>query len=187
MKTIRNGVFETNSSSTHSICISKQDVDITSLPKSIKFELDDFGWAVEEVNRANYLYTAICSIDSSHLFDRESWIEFITETLAEFNIDVMFETPKYNSDYRYLQNGGIDHGHNLSDFLTALYNDKMKLLRYLFSDSHVYTGNDNEWYNDKTYSTFEVACEKMYNYDTEEYIDNPYHDSEKYEYFYKDN
>ena len=35
MKTIRKSVFETNSSSTHSICITKNPVNI--LPKAIHF------------------------------------------------------------------------------------------------------------------------------------------------------
>jgi hypothetical protein len=42
MKQIRKGVFETNSSSTHSICIAKDDG--LTIPKSLHFDFGEFGW-----------------------------------------------------------------------------------------------------------------------------------------------
>ena len=39
---IRRGCFETNSSSTHAICIATEDV--LNIPKNIHFGFDDFGW-----------------------------------------------------------------------------------------------------------------------------------------------
>lgn len=41
-KQIRRGCFETNSSSTHAICIATDDV--LNIPKDIHFGFDDFGW-----------------------------------------------------------------------------------------------------------------------------------------------
>jgi len=35
---IRRGTFETNSSSTHAICITKSDVDKANLPNYVEFE-----------------------------------------------------------------------------------------------------------------------------------------------------
>ena len=42
IKKIRQSVFETNSSSTHSICIAT-DTTI-DFPKSLHFEFGEFGW-----------------------------------------------------------------------------------------------------------------------------------------------
>ena len=55
MKTIRSNVFETNSSSTHSIAIPK-NCEATNF---ISFHVGDFGWGWEEVDPADYFYTAI--------------------------------------------------------------------------------------------------------------------------------
>ena len=42
---IRQGVFETNSSSTHAICISKDhDTSKLKLPDSVSFDHGEFGW-----------------------------------------------------------------------------------------------------------------------------------------------
>ena len=43
MINIRHGLFETNSSSTHAICIAKKN-DGLVIPQSLDFILNDFGW-----------------------------------------------------------------------------------------------------------------------------------------------
>lgn len=54
-------MFETNSSSTHSICITKSDV--LDIPSSVYFTTGEFGWSHQKLNsvkeKASYLYTAI--------------------------------------------------------------------------------------------------------------------------------
>ena len=58
------------------------------------------------------------------------------------------------------------------------------LLRYLFEDSHIYTGNDNSNENgDDCYEAFDTIwddekCEEVPNYK---------HDEERYDYFFKGN
>ena len=54
---IRSNVFETNSSSTHSICIQKKPVDADY--SYIAFHAGEYGWEERIVNLGNYLYTAI--------------------------------------------------------------------------------------------------------------------------------
>ena len=58
---IRQGVFETNSSSTHSICIVKT-ADIR-IPASLHLTMGEFGWECENYNdsetKASYLYTGL--------------------------------------------------------------------------------------------------------------------------------
>ena len=58
---VRQGVFETNSSSTHSICIA-QTTDYI-IPDKVSFSVGEFGWEVDKLSslseKASYLYTAI--------------------------------------------------------------------------------------------------------------------------------
>ena len=61
---IRQGVFETNSSSTHAISICEFHSNI-ELPEVVLFETNqDFGWEFEDYtdvySKANYLWLAIC-------------------------------------------------------------------------------------------------------------------------------
>ena len=58
---IRQSCFETNSSSTHAICIATDDV--LNIPEEIHFGFDDFGWECDTHSsiraKANYLYTCL--------------------------------------------------------------------------------------------------------------------------------
>jgi hypothetical protein len=145
MRQIRKGVFETNSSSTHSICIAK-DVEIT-LPESIYFGFGEFGWEHDTLSsvskKASYIYTGFINNNREEDFNK------IIEMLKSNNIEVECEEPQYSNsssgEYRYIVNGGyVDHGSELNDLLDDLLNDELKLLSYLFSDlSYIITGNDN--------------------------------------------
>lgn len=63
-------MFETNSSSVHSICISKKPVgDVKG--KKISFYLGEYGWENSTVDTPDYLYTAImCQNNSEELLDK---------------------------------------------------------------------------------------------------------------------
>lgn len=152
MKQIRKGVFETNSSSTHSICIAK-DVELT-IPKSLHFSFGEFGWEHDTLKsigeKASYLYTGL------NAQERTEDIENIFKILRGKGIEVtskeeIIEYKSYkNSDgelvkYKSSENGGyIDHSDRLTTFLNAICDDKKKLMNYLFSDfSFIITGNDN--------------------------------------------
>lgn len=150
MKTIRHSMFETNSSSSHSISISKEKVLPANIPKFIQFNLDDFGWEFDEANKANYLYTAAELLYNKNQF--EAFKNYVSTVLLDIGIDCSFEEPKYkeyeldnngNKDM-YLANGNIDHVGKLTEFLSAIADDRSLLIRYLFGDSYVYMGNDNE-------------------------------------------
>lgn len=63
MRTIRRGVFESNSSSTHSIAISKEKVPNVA-GRHVYFGAGEYGWGQDCVgDTASYLHTAI--VDSS--------------------------------------------------------------------------------------------------------------------------
>lgn len=95
MKQIRRGVFETNSSSTHSICISKEPAK--NLPSKVTFGMGEWGWSEgEETDTASYLYTAM--IDNG----RHGDLETLEEILKKHGVDCAF-VPMTGGWY------GIDH------------------------------------------------------------------------------
>lgn len=138
MKNIRQNVFETNSSSTHSICIAKNvELDI---PKEIYFQFGEFGWEEDRLNsmseKASYLYTAIKYNSFDGAMDK------IIETLKRNGVE---KIELEESDENDTWGGGyIDHGGQLCDFIDEILDDEEFLLNYLFSPlSFVLTGNDN--------------------------------------------
>jgi len=148
MKVIRSGVFETNSSSTHSICITKNNI-LDDKQDFIKFTIGEFGWEHEKYTtpyeKAQYLYTAILENKQYDLIYK------IKTILDSHNIKYEFEEPKFytSSDgkYKYLAYGYIDHSDELDDFL-EICEDEDKLMKFLFSsESFIITGNDNDDYN----------------------------------------
>lgn len=149
MKQIRKGVFETNSSSTHSICIAK-NVELT-IPKSLHFSFGEFGWEIDTLysvgEKASYLYTGLMANR------RDEDFENIMLVLKNKGIDVTADEPiykKYTYDGsdggEYIDNGGyVDHSYEMGDFLNAICEDESKLMNYLFSElSFIITGNDND-------------------------------------------
>lgn len=99
MKTqIRMGVFETNSSSTHAICITKKK-DNYKIPKHIDFEFGEFGWECDEYsdicNKASYLITAIFSFSKSKVDEKLAQLKNI---LDSHNITYSIPEPKVKSD-----------------------------------------------------------------------------------------
>jgi hypothetical protein len=181
-KQIRISVFETNSSSTHSICISKKPVNINT-ERVIGFKIGDYGWENDCVDIKDYLYTAIMSFN-----DRDELLKKMTDILDKNNIKYYLgkaeiHKSEYNG-YTYLDNGYIDHYDDTREFVDTALNDEAMLVRLLFGDSCVYTGNDNQ---DDVPDGCGVAKHTYYDYNSNEDIINPYHDSENYDYFYKGN
>ena len=135
MKKIRKNVFETNSSSTHSICIAK--VQDYTIPTKLHLELGDFGWNEDTIStdyeKASYLYTAIVNYFPHHL-------DNFLQLLDAKGIEITKEELKDDS----WNNGYVDHGGELSDFVKDVMTNEEKLLSYLFSGlSFILTGNDN--------------------------------------------
>ncbi len=134
MKQVRQGVFETNSSSTHSICIA-EDTELI-IPEFLHFQSGEFGWEHNTLSsaeeKASYLSTGLFANE------RDSDFIDIVEYLKEQNINITFDSR------REFDNGYVDHSYDLKDFLDAVCNDKNQLMRFLFSPlSFIMTGNDN--------------------------------------------
>ena len=198
---IRSNVFETNSSSTHSICISKKEPKIGSY---VDFHLGYFGWENDKVNPANYLYTAImCRSDSDELLNK------LKEILDKNGIMYDFEEPEYDS-HGWMLNGYIDHNYETNEFVDTVLDNEDMLMRLLFNlESVVYTGNDNEDGDNKPcnaaaeYKWFREDGVKFKGDGFDDWIeyynggkwvrkkvgnwDNSYYDPDNFDYFYKDN
>lgn len=173
MRQIRKGTFETNSSSCHSICIQRAPVKMRD---HITFRVDEYGWETRCVgDTASYFYTAL--IDGFDGKEQEERVEKLKSILDSHLITY----DMYGEDHWC----GLDHAYAARKFVDALLNDEDLLFRFLFGqDSCVWTGNDNCCEDEDMCF---CADKKIYNWDGEEYIDNPNHDEEKFEYFYKGN
>ena len=81
---IRRSVYETNSSSTHAICIAKDGYE---LKDHIDFHTGEYGWECEEYgdldNKASYLITAILSMDKEYADEK---LTRLKDILDEYEI-----------------------------------------------------------------------------------------------------
>ncbi len=148
MKQVRIGVFETNSSSTHSICISAVRNDPLQYPSHIIFKCGEFGWREARLDtpeeKASYLYSSmICLFEKDEL---ESSKAKILDHLAKEGITCEFEQPIYEYG-GLICTADIDHAgaDDHQTFIRKTIRHQKRLLRYLFSEkSFVLTGNDND-------------------------------------------
>lgn len=174
MKTqIRRSVFETNSSSTHSISIVKEPTNI-HFPTTMEFNVGEFGWEwkiySDYRSKASYLYTAIlyntCLDSNTELIDGKQKcrdmvkekLNKIKNALSKYGIKCIFhpfqiKTYNYNDysnghptwSYYPGTRGYIDHGNGLKEWINTILNDETLLINFLFDNSSVIeTGNDNE-------------------------------------------
>lgn len=191
MKQIRRGVFETNSSSCHSICIAKGDDYL--LDKSIDFNCDEFGWEQDARPLKDYLYSLIVS--SLPDYEVEYVLDKIETILNKHGVECSFEELRYETSKwgTYLENDCyVDHGYEAKKFVDAVLNDENLLLRALFHpDSVVYTGNDNccDGNDGNSMCYCALPTSEYYDEEKDEWVDcpNPNHDIEKYDYFFKGN
>jgi hypothetical protein len=167
-KQIRQSVFETNSSSTHTISISMSDEYKSVLEKmsgeGIASTSGQFGWEYDIYgdtwDKASYLWTGIIVSDCFTKDQVDKIEDNIKTVLGEYGIVPTFEP--YKEDSYELKDGTvrhyltfehfayIDHSEGLVEWLGSLFPndgqdiDEELLLEYLFNpNSCVFTGNDN--------------------------------------------
>ena len=177
---IRKGTFETNSSSTHSIAISKKKVDIP-YGAFIEFNIGEYGWEFEEYGFPNYLYTSLLCCDDVEYLNK------LKSILDKWGVRYKFQKPEWwysSNGVRYLDNGYVDHSGETFDIMRKIIDDEDLLATALFGDSTVYTGNDNSSEQD---SMCYCANEFIWDWDYNKKINNLNHDSEHYDYFFKGN
>lgn len=192
MRTIRNNVFETNSSSTHSIAIPRNCSEINN----ISFYIGEFGWEWGEADPADYFYTAIYETSNTASEVAEK-LEKLTDILDAHDIKYHFgeaRTHIWNSDngidYISLDNGYIDHGGELRAFVDELLNDGDKLIRFL-SEGLVFTGNDNCDIEQRGFVERDTKYFEDYDWRTKitSEIENPYYmeNHNNYKWYWKGN
>lgn len=152
MRQKRSSVFETNSSSTHSICITcRRDAEL-EFPTHLHFRCESFGWGVRKIespeDKAAYLYASILSLYSRS--EAEKAKAAIWDQLNSVGVDCDFEEAVYQRcgwrDGYYCETS-VDHAgtDEHTEFVNKVLSNKGRLLRFLFSkDSFVLTGNDND-------------------------------------------
>lgn len=140
MRTVRQSVFETNSSSTHSITINEKSVLMDSITPNqdgvIVLNGGEFGWTFDKfddpLTKANY-----CAIDVKNDPDKTQMLkDVLTEqTGAEIVI-------KISDDYDDINHSYIDHQSEGTSNLA--FESKEKLKNFIFNrKSILFTGNDN--------------------------------------------
>jgi len=141
---IRHNVFETNSSSTHSIVITRSNENL-SIPKTMKANFGEFGWEcatyADPEDKLSYLYTGIkgCYYD-----EPENELNRLKSMMKNFGIEV--EWQENSGDF--WEHGYVDHAGELNEFIEAVLSTDDTLKRFLFSDdSYILTGNDNSDYD----------------------------------------
>lgn len=156
-KTIRRGVFETNSSSSHSISISDSDINdfLDTIPLTEDGYLvltgGQFGWEWEKYNdaltKANY-----CAIYAINTYgvdsDKYEMLEDVLKTQTGANGVILDMSVDYGDDnYSYID-------HNSSDAVLSAFDSKESLRQFIFNkNSMLFLGNDNEYAPDMFYFT----------------------------------
>jgi len=150
MKTIRNMVFETNSSSTHSITLNGL-TDYYDIPShTLKVEFGEYGWEHERYNtvreKLSYVFTMIQYKinDDSYLGIIESkYAKWIRELVKDF----CSQEVEINKNERCYECGYIDHQSTdiLDDFWSDDENEfKKNMKEFIFNDRYGFmTDNDN--------------------------------------------
>lgn len=155
----RDAVFETNSSSTHSLSLSEDFSNMVESPLSdyqikqgiVTISSGEYGWEVETytdwLTKASYLYTDAMigcdsSIDPNDEFFRNENIKLsiLCKAIKEYTgVDVFFE----KSSDKYYPFGYIDH-QSVGECGQVWDEDVSGVIRFLFSiDSVLETSNDN--------------------------------------------
>jgi hypothetical protein len=154
MKVTRNGVFETNSSSTHSLAI---DYNSSLMPQPFSDEITDqgyvevhageFGWEVETFtsvwDKLSYVFTSAASglgedVDANTVVGNVK-LDLIREAVRKHTgLEVVFTT----SDSSFWGHGYIDH--QSSDVPDEAFESVDSMSQFLFAPrSYFETDNDN--------------------------------------------
>ena len=153
MKKIRESVFETNSSSCHSLSIKSDDILLDYLipdkEGNINIYTDGFGWAWEKYNNA-YAKASYCLTGINYVDNKSKALTNLKEVIQEQtlcnNVNLFFK--KANSSC-YIDHQSVENGE-----MNNLLFDKLKLFNFIFNkNSWLFLGNDNEPTPNKFYDT----------------------------------
>lgn len=165
MRSIRNGVFETNSSSTHSLSIRKSDKGLypkTSLvveeDNRIHVLLGEYGWEYEKYNRPieklAYLCTMCLETDGRWAESVEKFYEcdgfkMINDAIAEYcncdgiqiDSELTYEYERVSSETAYIDHQSCEDYYSVKSYLDDY---GVGVVEFVFDSSvTVITDNDN--------------------------------------------
>lgn len=188
-KQIRMNVWETNSSSTHAICIAK-DREYVLPPYTLTFGHGEFGWENDtEYDTAAYLHEMIHEIYYNDKEKQDEVKNQIAETLNLYGIDSEWEEDKFyewSDGFTTYDSGNIDHGSACKELLDLLLADDEMLMTFLFGDSFVITGNDNGYdFNNRMHEVKEIVHSSWGDY--KEYEDEYKEEFNNYDIYIKGN
>lgn len=172
-KQIRQGVFETNSSSVHSISIINDNYKPNNLPQEFIIRTNsEFGWEVDTYDspqdKAAYLYQAIVDYDprenNSNLLNdeilkiKQNLLNTFINNLESFGIKVIcehkFAKIIHSPNYEYItfinenneeSKGYLDHGGEAKHLVDFVLSSKENTLKFIFDNRcYIDTGNDND-------------------------------------------
>jgi hypothetical protein len=150
MRQIRQGVFETNSSSTHSVTIYGSDKYVC--PKYIPpIEFGEYGWEqnlyTDYTDKLSYVITMLATKNDINTFEdflKLKEFRWLKEAI-ESHCGQVLEVRPQNSDWSSL--GHVDHQSDevLDDFLVPDELEfKVKVLDFVFNEKYAFeTDNDN--------------------------------------------
>lgn len=141
---IRRNAFETNSSSTHSICITKNTYDYNSIcDNKITVTLDYFGREEKILNtpdeKLSYLCSALYAMRRYRGYKGNIDKNYIYNAMAEIGVECVF-TPLDEDDYCIV---GVDNPNDVYPIVLNICKNKKKLYRFLFThESFIIMGSD---------------------------------------------
>lgn len=155
MKKIRTGVWETNSSSCHSLSVEDTDVLLDYLIPNkegiVAISPDEFGWEWLKYNDA-YTKASYCLTGVQYVEDKDTALSNLKEVIKEHTLCEKVYLQKLT--YSYDENGYIDHQSIEDGQMDELLFDKAKLHNFIFNkNSWLFLGNDNSNAPNKFYDT----------------------------------
>ncbi len=166
-KTIRRGVFETNSSSTHAMSIYTES-DVDKIPGHLNVEGRNFDWDYEELKtpeeKISYLYTCLIERDCESCYQNKNEVRkrisaiqnMLYEKLYELGCEARFNL--VDTECRLFEDYDIVIDH-FSEIDHSFINYALNHLdKYLDHRSIIITGNDNS-----TYDVDEILEKRMGN------------------------
>lgn len=152
-RSIRNSVFETNSSSIHALAVQKKMPEkyggkLKITPVEAGWEFDYYDWPNY---KASYLFTALREIDFDGKYDGElrrvkRRVSELQNILYKYGVETEIDPSFWEEQHGYFENGYIDHVDQLGEFIRYIFGNENRLIGFIFGDdSYVRTGNDNQW------------------------------------------
>lgn len=140
---IRRNTFETNSSSTHAISVSREVRKPFPERQDYIAHVNEYGWEHKIDHTLNYLYTAIVYNYPDCYKDYLDTIDLICK---KYNIFIEWVEPEwwtYRDGSKHLDNGYIDHGYELDGWISDLMCNENLLINAIIG-GRVETSNDND-------------------------------------------